>query len=133
MSDKPAIAAAVIVGDGKLFLVRRRQAEGSLLWAFPSGQVEPTDRSVEDAAVRETFEETGLVVGADGQLGDRVHPNTGRHMFYVAAHVIAGEGRVVDDDELDAVAWVRLDEIREYVPYPFFGPVEEHLAAVLAS
>lgn len=132
MSERPAIAAAVIVQDGKLLLIRRRQAEGSLLWAFPSGEVEQTDRSVEDAAVRETFEETGLVIGADMQLGDRVHPNTKRHMFYVGAHVIAGDAHVADADELDAVAWVTLDEIREYVPYPFFGPVEEHLQAVLA-
>jgi 8-oxo-dGTP diphosphatase len=131
-SDKPAIAAAVIVQDGKLLLVRRRVSEGSLSWQFPAGEVETTDRSVEDAAVRETFEETGLVVGADMQLGDRVHPNTKRQMFYVAAHVIAGTAHVADGDELDAVEWVKINEISEYVPYPFFGPVQEHLDAVLA-
>lgn len=131
-SDKPEIAAAVIVQDGRLLLVRRRVAEGSLSWQFPAGQIEPGE-SPEDAAVRETFEETGLVVAARRVLGDRVHPATKRQMFYVAADGLAGTAHVADDDELDAVAWVNLGEISEYVPYPFYGPVQEHLNAVLTS
>lgn len=131
-SDKPAIAAAVIVQDGHLLLVRRRVAEGSLSWQFPSGQIEPGE-SPEDAAVRETFEETGLVVAARRQLGDRVHPNTKRQMFYVEADALAGTAYVADAEELDAVAWVKSSEISEYVPYPFWGPVQEHLDAALTA
>lgn len=130
-SDRPTIAAAVIVQGGKLLLVRRRVKEGSLSWQFPAGEIEAGE-SPEDAAVRETFEETGLVVAARRVLGDRVHPATKRRMFYVAADAIAGAARVADEDELDALEWVSLSEITEYVPYPFFGPVQEHLAAVLA-
>ena len=54
-------------------------------------------------------------------------------MFYVAADGIAGTAHVADHDELDAVAWVKPSEIGEYVPYPFFGPVQEHLNAVLTA
>lgn len=132
-SDRPAIAAAVIVSAGKLLLIRRRVAEGSLSWTFVSGEVEPTDHSVEDAAVRETYEEVGLVVAARRVLGDRVHPQSGRHMYYVAADVITGEAYVADAEELAEVAWVKSDEVKDYVPYPFFGPVQEHLNSVLAG
>jgi 8-oxo-dGTP diphosphatase len=131
-SDKPAIAAAVIIQDGRLLLVRRRVTEGSLSWQFPAGQVEPGE-SPEDAAVRETFEETGLVVAARRIIGDRVHPATKRQMFYVEADAIAGTAQVADQDELDAVAWVKSSEISEYIPYPFYGPVQEHLDAVLIA
>jgi 8-oxo-dGTP diphosphatase len=131
-SDKPAIAAAVIVQGGRLLLVRRRVTEGSLSWQFPAGQIEPGE-SAEDAAVRETFEETGLVVAARRVLGNRIHPATKRQMFYVAAEGLAGAAHVADQDELDAVAWVKLSEISQYVPDPFYGPVQEHLNAVLTA
>jgi len=131
-SDKPAIAAAVITQDGRLLLVRRRVTEGSLSWQFPAGQIEEGE-SAEDAAVRETFEETGLVVAARRLLGDRIHPATKRQMYYVACNAIAGEARVADAEELDAVAWVKPSEITGYVPYPFYGPVQDHLDAVLTS
>lgn len=129
---KPPIAAAVIVQDGRLLLVRRRMAEGSLSWQFPAGQIEPGE-SAEAAAVRETLEETGLVVAALHTLGDRVHPATKRRMYYVAAKALAGTARVADDEELDAVAWVTAAGIARYVPYPFFGPVQAHLDAFLTA
>ena len=131
-SDKPAIAAAVIVHDGQLLLVRRRVAEGSLSWQFPAGGIEPGE-SPEDAAVRETFEETGLVVAARRVLGDRVHPATKRQMFYVAADALAGTAHIADHDELDAVAWVKLGDITEYIPSPFYDPVQEHINALLPA
>jgi 8-oxo-dGTP diphosphatase len=131
-SDKSAIAAAVIVQDGRLLLVRRRVAEGSLSWQFPAGQIEPGE-SPEDAAVRETFEETGLVVAARRLLGDRVHPNTKRRMYYVEADALAGTAYVADTEELDAVTWVKSSEITDYVPYPFWGPVQEHIDAALTA
>jgi 8-oxo-dGTP diphosphatase len=130
--DKPAIAAAVIVHEGRLLLVRRHVAEGSLSWQFPAGLVEPGE-SPQDAAVRETFEETGLVVAARRIIGDRVHPATRRQMFYVEADALAGKAHVADDDELDAVAWVKFSEITGYIPDPFFGPVQEHLDAALTA
>jgi 8-oxo-dGTP diphosphatase len=103
--------------------------EGSLSWQFPAGQIEPGERP-EDAAVRETFEETGLVVAARRVLGDRVHPATKRQMFYVMADALAGSAHVADADELDAVEWVKLSQVTEYVPYSFYGPVQDHLNAV---
>jgi 8-oxo-dGTP diphosphatase len=125
-TDNPPLSMAVIVSDGRLLMIRRRQREGELLWALPGGAIEPGE-TPEDAAVRETAEETGLVVTAARALGERVHPKTGRAMAYVACDVLQGEARVADDDELDAVAWVTLDEIPEYVPYGLYEPVQEYL------
>lgn len=129
-AERPAIAAAVIVEDGKVLLVRRRVKEGSLSWQFPAGEVEQGESGGE-AAVRETREETGLVVAEVKVLGERVHPNTGRRMIYIACDVVAGDVRVVDDEELDDFAWVSGDNLKEYVPYSFYGPVQEHLDAML--
>jgi mutator protein MutT len=128
--QRPAIAAAVIINDGQVLLVRRRVKEGSLSWQFPSGEVEAGESGAE-AAVRETQEETGLTVRAIGSLGERVHPNTGRTMIYTACDVVDGTAYVADDDELAAVAWCDRAALTANVPYPFFGPVQEHLDANL--
>jgi len=131
-TDKPGISAAIIVEDGRVLMVRRAVGEGELLWQFPAGAIEAGE-SPEQAAVRETLEETGLKVEAASLIGQRVHPKTGREMSYTACQVIGGEAHVADAEELDAVAWVKLAEIPEYVPYGLFGPVQEYLDETLPS
>ncbi|GGL05200.1 NUDIX hydrolase [Mangrovihabitans endophyticus] len=129
--DRPPIAAAVIVHDGKVLLVRRRVKEGQLSWQFPAGGVEAGE-SAEQAAVRETLEETGLTVQAATRLGERVHPNTGRTMLYVACDYLDGTAYAADEEELAEVEWCDTDTLAEHVPYPFFGPVQEYLDANLS-
>jgi 8-oxo-dGTP diphosphatase len=128
--ERPPIAAAVITQDGGVLLVRRRVKEGSLSWQFPAGEVE-SGESPTSAAAREANEETGITVTNGKVLGERVHPNTGRTMIYVAFDSVDGEASVVDDDELDSLAWVKHSELTTYVPYPFFGPVQAHLDKAL--
>jgi 8-oxo-dGTP diphosphatase len=129
-TEKPGISAAVIVDQGKVLMVRRRVSEGELMWQFPAGAIEPGE-AAEVAAVRETVEETGLVVAAVRLLGERVHPKTRRLMSYTACTPLQGEARVADEDELDAVAWVSHSEIKEYVPYGLYEPVQAYLDEVL--
>jgi 8-oxo-dGTP diphosphatase len=128
--SEAAIAAAIIVNDGRVLLVRRRVAEGELSWQFPAGEVEPGE-APEDAAVREAHEETTLTVTALKRLGERVHPATGRSMVYVACEAVAGTAQVGDEDELAEVAWCDRTTLTEYVPYPFYGPVQEYFDAML--
>lgn len=126
ITEKPGISAAIITLDDKVLMVRRRISEGELMWQFPAGAIEPGE-TPEQAAVRETLEETGLKVEAASLIGQRVHPKTGREMSYTACQVIDGEAHVADAEELDAVAWVALGEIPEYVPYGLFEPVQQYL------
>jgi 8-oxo-dGTP diphosphatase len=121
----------VIVHDGRVLLVRRAIAEGSLLWQFPAGAVEEGE-SHADAAVRETAEETGLTVRAREPLGRRVHPATGRTMVYVACDLVSGTARAADEETAE-IAWCEPDQLAEYVPHGFFGPVQEHLDRVMAA
>ncbi|MGW0070566.1 NUDIX hydrolase [Streptosporangium sandarakinum] len=124
--EQPAVAAAVIVDGGRVLLIRRAVREGALSWQFPAGVIEPGE-SAEQAAVRETLEETGLEVAAVKTLGERVHPGTGRRMVYVVCEVVAGLARVAAPGELDAVEWCGRAEVAERVPFPFFEPVQEYL------
>jgi 8-oxo-dGTP diphosphatase len=125
-TDRPAIAAAIIVQDGRLLLVQRRVSEGDLSWQFPAGAVEQGE-TFEDTAVRETAEETGLTVEAVKFLGERVHPKTGRLMGYVACDVTTGTAYVADTEELADLAWATPDQFDHYVPYGFAAAVQEYL------
>lgn len=129
-SGRPGVAAAVVVRQGCVLLVRRRVREGELSWQFPAGEVEAGESAAE-AAVRETWEETGVVVRVVGELGGRVHPKTGRRMSYTACEVVSGEAYVADREELAEVAWCGAEEVAEYVPYGFYGPVQEYFDRVL--
>ena len=130
--ERPGIAAAIVTDAGRVLMVRRRVREGQLSWQFPAGEIEAGE-SPEQAAVRETQEETGLTVKATKLLGNRVHPKTGRLMSYTACEVVSGVAEVVDTEELDAFSWVALADIPEYIPYGLFEPVQEYLANSLTS
>ncbi|GLX34338.1 hypothetical protein Sros01_04110 [Streptomyces roseochromogenus] len=122
------VAAAVVVHEGRVLLVRRRAAEGNLSWQFPAGKVEPGE-AWEGAAVRETKEETGLDVAVAGVLGERVHPDTGRLMSYAACDVVGGSAQAAAPTEIAEVAWVTLAELPGYIPYGIFEPVQRYLEA----
>ena len=115
------IAASIIVVDGRVLMIRRSVPEGELSWQFPAGKIEPGE-SPEEAAVREAYEETGLIVRAGRSLGERVHPVTGRTMVYVACDLADGTARVMDEREVAEVAWCDRAELAERVPHSLFDP-----------
>lgn len=66
-------------------------------------------------------------------LGDRVHPQTGVPMTYVACELISGDAIVGDAEEIAAVAWIEHGDIPEYVPYGLFEPVQKYLDEALPA
>ncbi|MEV6602037.1 NUDIX hydrolase [Actinoplanes sp. NPDC051346] len=126
VDDCRPVAAAVIVDDGRVLLVRRRVKEGRLSWQFPAGKVEPGE-SADGAAVREALEEAGVAVCAVRGLGQRVHRESGRTMVYIASHFVGGSAHAADGEEIAEVAWCDRAAVATYVPYPLYGPVQEYL------
>ncbi|MGW3321107.1 NUDIX hydrolase [Streptomyces virginiae] len=129
-TEQQGISAAIIVDGGLVLMIRRRVSEGELMWQFPAGGIEAGE-SPEQAAVRETLEETGLTVEAIKLLGERVHPKTGRLMSYTACRLLEGVAIVGDVEEIAEVAWVAHSDLPTYVPYGLFEPVQVYLDGAL--
>jgi ADP-ribose pyrophosphatase YjhB (NUDIX family) len=101
-------AAAVVIHEGKVLLIRRGKAPDAGEWSIPGGAVE-LGESVEEALRREIREETGLeiAVGAFLEVYERIERDAGGVRFHFAildyaATVIGGTLRA-GDDAADAV------------------------------
>jgi 8-oxo-dGTP diphosphatase len=124
------VVAAIITSPLGMLITRRK--DGKPPYGFLTGEIEPGE-SAEDAALREAKEEAGLIVKASALLGERVHPQTARHMIYLAASPTHGtDTHVGDEAELAEVRWVALAEAEQLMP-GMYEPVREYLAQELGE
>ncbi|WP_460273285.1 NUDIX hydrolase [Celeribacter sp. ULVN23_4] len=111
MSGRPKLAVlAVCRKDGKFLMVERGKAPARGSWGFPGGHVE-FGETLAEAAVRELFEETG-VVAKPGEVIDHVELILPDHHFLlmaVACHYVSGEAMAADDAA--ALDWMSLDDL----------------------
>jgi 8-oxo-dGTP diphosphatase len=127
---QPSIAAAIVVHEGRVLLVRRSVPEAGLVWQFPAGKVEAGESAVE-AAVRETRDEVGLRVSPIMRLGERLHPATRRRVIYVACQVDGGSACVAAPAEVADVAWCDRGNLAKLVRSRLHGPVAAYLDGAL--
>jgi 8-oxo-dGTP diphosphatase len=107
----PRLAAGVLVGrDGGVLLTRRAHQPGLGLWGLPAGFIE-WDEHVENAAVREVREETGLEIQLDRLVGVYSNLELGTVLIVYAGSTVGGE--LQTSDESDAVAFFPLDALPE--------------------
>jgi ADP-ribose pyrophosphatase YjhB (NUDIX family) len=98
----PPLAVGVLATDesGRVVLIRRGEAPRVGFWALPAGFME-SDESVENAALRECYEETGLHVALDGLWGVWSYRHADREtsgvLVIYRAHVTGGEPRAGSD------------------------------------
>ena len=69
-----AVGVAAVVFDGKGWVLLGKRADNGL-WGLPSGHVEPAE-TVEEAAIREVREETGLEVEVERLVGVYSDPHS---------------------------------------------------------
>jgi 8-oxo-dGTP diphosphatase len=138
----PSVFVAARDGRDRLLLVRRRDSGA---WELPGGRVE-VGESVLDAAVRETVEESGVLVRITGVVGlftDPAHVVVSapgrevRQQFVVCLHAWAVQGRPVPDlHEMVDAAWFDPADVAElpielgasrWITSALSGALEPHL------
>lgn len=87
-------------------------------WSLPKGKLAAGERH-DVAAVRETFEETGVRCALGPALGQRRYPVEGalKRVRYWRATVVGSEPRE-PDAEVDEVRWLRRKAARALLTYP---------------
>ncbi len=124
-------------GLARVALIGRLDRRGRLLWSLPKGHLEAGE-TAEDAAVREVEEETGIRGRVVAPLGTvdywfvaddrRIHKTVHHYLLEAAG------GELSDSDiEVDEVAWVPIDELRDRLAYAGERRLAETAAGLLAD
>ena len=117
-------ADAVVIQSGHVLMIKRRAEPGKGLWALPGGYVNArTDKSVEDAAIRELREETQIRVPAPVLRGsivrskvfDAIDRSPRGRIITHAFHIQLPDGelpKVKGSDDAEKARWVPIAEVR---------------------
>ena len=103
------IVGCVLRKDGKYLLVQEKKPDVYGKWNLPAGHVD-SGETIEQAATREVFEETGYVVETTSEIFVEQAPEKGREFHVFTANIIKGELVFPKDELLDA-QWFTLNEI----------------------
>jgi len=93
---------------GRLLLVQRNHEPHVGGWSFPSGFID-SGEPLEEGAVRETKEETGLDVRIDGLLG--AYSRAGERVIFIAYAARVVSGRIEVGAECQDVRFFTLDAL----------------------
>ena len=93
VNPRLVVTTIPVTDAGELILLRRGTEPGLGSWAQPGGFLE-VDETVTEAAIRETFEETGLIVEPDEIVGLYSRLEAAVVVLAFEARVVGGEVRL---------------------------------------
>jgi len=113
------VAYALILDDtsSKILMVKNK---GNSSWSLPGGAVE-REETLDQAAIREAKEETGLDVRVHGivAINECIFEKKQEHaiFFTFRAEVIGGRIELIRPQEISEIAWMDMDKADELMPY----------------
>ena len=124
---RPCVGVGVVVIKGnKVLLGKRKNAHGEGSWCFPGGHLE-FNESVEECAVREVREETGIEIKnlRLGPFTNDVFEKEAKHYvtLFVIAEYASGKAKVMEPEKCEKWAWFEWGSL----PEPLFLPIQNLL------
>lgn len=114
MTWAPHVTVATIVERDGRFLMVYEEADGKRVYNQPAGHLEPNE-TLQEAALRETLEETGWCVRLTGVVGTNLYlaPSNSITYFrttFIAEAISHDTDRALDTGIIEAV-WLTYEEI----------------------
>jgi ADP-ribose pyrophosphatase YjhB (NUDIX family) len=110
VNPRLVVSTLPVTDDGELVLIRRGIEPGYGAWAQPGGFLE-IDETAQEGAVRETLEETGLLVELISIVGVYSRPKAAVAVICWEARIVGGEPRTSPESleirafRRDAIPW----------------------------
>lgn len=121
--ERPKVGVGVIIlKEGKVLLLQRKNAHGEGAWCFPGGHLE-FGEEIEDCARRETEEETGVKVDnlIFAGLTNDIFEKENKH--YITVFMLcdwqSGEAQIKEPEKCSAQGWFAWENL----PKPLFLPI----------
>ena len=136
---RSALAAGGVVyrhgADGLEVALAGRRSDGT--WVFPKGQPDG-DETIEETALREVREETGLQVRAISPLGQVEYwfaagPERVRKAVHFYLMEAIGGDTSLHDHEYDEVRWVPVREARRMLSFETYREILDRALAAIAA
>jgi len=116
----------IIQKDHKILLGKRKSPHGYATWSFPGGHIEENE-TPEECAIRETQEETGLIIEAATPFhwSYDFFPESNKRYITLFMRAVAASGipHVMEPDKCERWEW--FDQTN--LPKPLFRPIENLL------
>lgn len=101
----------------KILMVGNKRENGSE-WSLPGGARE-IGETLEQAVIRETFEETGLTVEIENifAINEKFFPHAHAVIFTFVARIVGGEISIQDQNEITDISWINIKEAEKIMFY----------------
>ncbi|MBE1556470.1 NUDIX hydrolase [Sporosarcina limicola] len=104
--------------QGKNVLMVKNKGEGPSYYTLPGGAVEKGE-TLEEAAIREVKEETGLEVQIDGifTVSEAFFKERGHHAIFFTFNgkIIGGEITISFPEEIEEITWMNAQAAEKYI------------------
>ena len=124
MDERPKVGVGVlIIKDNKILFIKRKGAHGEGSWCPPGGHLEFNEQ-LEECAIREVLEETGIKISniKFAGLTNDIFETEGKH--YITIHMLAdyesGQEILKEPEKSTEIKWFDWNNL----PQPLFVPTD---------